>query len=224
MDVAAQEHDVLDAFLDDMLEDRLAGVGISRPGIALVPALAVRRHDVGIGILVVMGSLAHVVGREHARRGDELRRVLAALLLLAQPGEQATELTGARLVDRRPAQQVIVVQPGLVVLEPLRAGIQHEERIAGALERVVEHPAVGARSMAPLVAHVGAHGEVEQAMLGILPEAVLAPVVLDLVIVEDHVGRRELQQGPHVARAEGRLVALLELFVGIGEAHRYEPV
>src|SRR3546814_17151387 len=79
---------------------------------------------------------------------------------------------------------------------------------------------VSAWTVAPLVAHVGAEGEVEDLARDRLAEAVLGPVVLDLVVVEDHVGRHPAEQPAHVAGAEGGVVALLEFLEGVGEPQR----
>ena len=98
-----------------------------------------------------------------------------------------------RFVDHRPSQHVIVAQAQLIVLEALRPRIQHEKRIAATCELVIEHLIVRPRPVAPLIIHVCADRDVEEQMLRRLSQAVLRPVVLDFVIIEDHVGRRLTQ-------------------------------
>ena len=60
-------------------------------------------------------------------------------------------------------------------------------------------------------------------MLALVLEPVLGPVVLDLVVVEDHVGGGGAQQPGEVGRAERLEVARLEL-LGVRAQDRHHPV
>lgn len=152
----------------------------------------------------------------------------------------------ARLVrvKRGPAQQVIVGQPWPVGEKALGAGVEDKEQVTGAKEvieqvqrahalergwhpvRRIIHVAVDeARPVTPLVTHVGPNGQVEEhPFTTALVQAILCPVVLDFVVIQDHVGWHAAQQLAHVPRPERAMVALLKLLVGIRKANGHKAV
>src|ERR1043165_8363271 len=166
MDVAGQEDNVLDLVFDDMLEQFEPGVGVRWPAVAVLPAVSIpvlpkklivhvaragiadnfqdgfwRQHD----------SLAHIVGRKHARGHDELWNVLAVGLLLEQPVLEPVQWARVVfLVQTWPPQHVIVAKANLIVLVALSPRVEDKGRVAAAFERIIEKPAERARAAAPL--------------------------------------------------------------------------
>src|SRR2546422_540758 len=116
MDIAGQEHHVLDLPLDDVLEQGQARTRVRRPAIAALAmgsieleqslrvVLRLSRRDRRTRLLVQ--PLVDGVGDEYARGHDELRYIAAPGLLVAEPLEEALELAG--MVDgiqARPPEQ-----------------------------------------------------------------------------------------------------------------------
>ncbi|MNV87725.1 hypothetical protein D3C71_1818730 [compost metagenome] len=79
--------------------------------------------------------------------------------------------------------------------------------------------------MTPLVTHIGTNGQVEEHPFTIaLVQAILRPVILDFMVIQDHVGWHATQQLAHVPGPERNVVALLKLRVGIRQADWHQAI
>ena len=146
------------------------------------------------------------------------------VLLVFQPSEQEVQLAWFIRVKRGAAKHVIVSQNVLeIVHEPLCTGVQDEKRITTVIKIVVEPAAVAARTMAPLVAHISADRQIEEHPLGTPADTILGPVVLDFVIVKNHIRWHIPQELPHVGRTEGLDVTVLEFFVRVRQTDAKMP-
>ena len=74
--------------------------------------------------------------------------------------------------------------------------------------------------MAPLIAHVSTNRQVEEHSFGVaLVQPVLRPVILDFMVIKNHVSWHAAQELSHVPRPKCAVVAFLKFLVAIREAN-----